>query len=104
MAYQVYFGDLTEENQGLLLAVLKLKEEAGTLEKEEATVLYAIRGSETPTPLPPEEQPQRHRQGGGGGGGGRRGSSRRGGSRGQSNNGGSSSRGGDGGGSSNGGN
>ena len=75
MAYQVYFGDLTEENQGLLLAVLKLKEEAGTLETEEAQVLYAIRGSETPTPLPPEEQPQRHRQGGNNG---RRGSGRRG--------------------------
>lgn len=84
MAYQVYFGDLSEENQGLLLAVLKFKEEAGTLEKEEAQMLYARRGSETPTPLPPEEQPQRHRQGGGGGGG-RRGSSRRG-SRNQSNN------------------
>ena len=82
MAYQVYFGDLSEENQGLLLAVLKFKEEAGTLEKEEAQMLYARRGSETPTPLPPEEQPQRHRQGGGGG---RRGSSRRG-SRNQSNN------------------
>ena len=82
MAYQVYFGDLSEENQGLLLAVLKLKEAAGTHEKEEAQVLYAKRGSETPTPLPPEEQPQRNRQGGGGG---RRGSSRRG-SRNQSNN------------------
>lgn len=76
MAYQVYFGDLTEENQGLLLAVLKLKEEAGTLEPDEAQVLYAIRGSDTPTPLPPEEQPQRHRQNSNGGG--RRGSSRRG--------------------------
>ncbi len=81
MAYQVYFADLTEENQGLLLAVLKLKEEAGTLEPDEAQVLYAIRGSDTPTPLPPEEQPQRHRQNNGG----RRGSSRRG-PRNQSNN------------------
>ena len=83
MAYQVYFGDLTEENQGLLLAVLKLKEDAGTLEPDEAQVLYAIRGSDTPTPLPPEEQPQRHRQNSSGGG--RRGSSRRG-PRNQSNN------------------
>ena len=74
MAYQVYFGDLAEENRGLLLAVLKLKEEAGTLEPDEAQVLYAIRGSDTPPPLPPEEQPQRHRQNNSG----RRGSSRRG--------------------------
>ena len=86
MAYQVYFADLTEENEGLLLAVLKLKEEAGTLEPDEAQLLYGIRGSETPTPLPPEEQPQRQRQNsGGGGGGGRRGPSRRG-PRNQSNN------------------
>ena len=79
MAYQVYFADLTEENQGLLLAVLKIKEENGTLEPDEAQLLYGIRGSETPAPLPPEEQQQRHRPSGGqGGGGGRRGPSRRG--------------------------
>jgi len=84
MAYQVYFADLTEENRGLLLAVLKLKEEAGTLEPGEAPLLYGIRGSETPTPLPPEEQSPRPRQNNGGGGG-RRGPSRRG-PRNQSNN------------------
>jgi hypothetical protein len=90
MAYQVYFADLTEENRGLLLAVLKLKEEAGTLEPGEAERLYEIRGSETPTPLPPEEQPQRPRQNNGGGGG-RRGPSRRGPRNQSNNNGGSNS-------------
>ena len=88
MAYQVYFGDLTEENQALMLAVLKFKEAADALEPGEADVLYAIRGSSTPTPIPPEESGARFRQGGnsggsggGGAGGGRRGGSRRGGRR-----------------------
>ena len=75
MAYQVYFADLTEENHGMLLAILKLKEEAGTLDQDEAELLNSIRGSDTPTAVPPEEQPQRHRPTSGGG---RRGSSRRG--------------------------
>jgi hypothetical protein len=94
MAYQVYFADLTEENRGLVLAILKLKEEADTLEPGEAEVLYELRGSRTPAPIPPEENSPRQRngnqgggqsegqgQGGGQGGGQRRGQSRRGGSR-----------------------
>lgn len=76
MAYQVYFGVLEEENRALTMSILKLKEEADTLEPGEAALLYELRGSETPTPLPPEEQQSRQRQGGGGGG--RRGSGRRG--------------------------
>ena len=76
MAYQVYFGELKEENQALMLTILKLKEEADALEPGEAEMLYALRGSSTPTPLPPEEQSSRQRPGGGGGG--RRGSGRRG--------------------------
>jgi hypothetical protein len=105
MAYQVYFADLTEENRGLVLAILKLKEEADTLEPGEADVLYELRGSRTPAPIPPEESSPRQRngnqgggqgssQGGGQSGGERRGQSRRGGSRprgGNPNTGGSSS-------------
>jgi|SaaInl4_100m_RNA_FD_contig_31_2414976_length_541_multi_4_in_0_out_0_2 hypothetical protein len=86
MAYQVYFGELAEENQALLLAILKLKEESDSLEEGEAELLYGLRGSSTPTPLPPEEQQSRQRAGGGGGGGNRRGSGRRGGQRSHSNN------------------
>ena len=88
MAYQVYFADLTEENRGLVLAILKLKEEADTLEPGEAELLYELRGSKTPAPIPPEEQAPRGRNGnstgnssGNQGGGQRRGQSRRGGSR-----------------------
>ncbi len=72
MAYQVYFGDLAEENQALALTLLKLKEEAGELEPDEAELLYKLRGSSTPTPYPPLEDPPRQRPGGGGGGGPRR--------------------------------
>ncbi len=72
MAYQVYFGDLAEENQALVLTLLKLKEEAGELEPDEAELLYKLRGSSTPTPYPPLEDPPRQRPGGGGGGGPRR--------------------------------
>lgn len=77
MSYQVYFGDLTEENQALVLAVLKLKEEAGTLEEGETELLYGIRGSSTPTSYPQLEdasqQPRQHTRSGG-----RRSSTRRG--------------------------
>ena len=62
MAYQVYFGDLTEENKALILTLLKLKEEANELEPTEAELLYELRGSATPTTYPPTEEPQRHRQ------------------------------------------
>jgi hypothetical protein len=90
MAYQVYFADLTEENRGLVLAILTLKEEADTLEPGEAEVLYELRGSTTPAPIPPEEQAPRGRNGntssgdnsgGNQGGAQRRGQARRGGSR-----------------------
>ena len=87
MAYQLYFADLTEENRGLVLAILKLKEEADTLEPGEAEVLYELRGSTTPAPIPPEENAQQRQRDGnqngnqGGGTGGARRQSRRGGSR-----------------------
>ena len=64
MAYQVYFADLTEENRGLVLAILKLKEEADTLEPGEAEVLYELRGSTTPAPIPPEENAQQRQRDG----------------------------------------
>ena len=61
MAYQVYFGDLTEENQALTLTLLRLKEEANALEPGEAELLYTLRGTSTPTPYPPPEEPARQR-------------------------------------------
>lgn len=76
MAYQVYFAELEEENKALMLTILKLKEEADALEPGEAELLFSLRGTSTPTALPPEE-PSRQRSGGGGGN--RRGSGRRGG-------------------------
>ncbi len=77
MSYQVYFGDLTEENRALFLTLLKLKEEAGKLEEGEAELLYSLRGSSTPSSYPPLEDPQQQpRQSKSGGG--RRSSSRRG--------------------------
>jgi uncharacterized membrane protein YgcG len=91
MAYQVYFAELAEENKALMLTILKLKEESDALELGEAELLYTLRGSSTPTPLPPEAQPSRQRTGGGAN---RRGSGRRGGQRSSSNNGGGSSNGG----------
>ncbi len=102
MAYQVYFAQLEEENKALMLAILKLKEEADALEPGEAELLYGLRGSATPLALPPEVHSARQRSGGGGGN--RRGSGRRsgGGQRPQSNNsGGSGNSGGGGGGSNN---
>lgn len=59
MAYQVYFGDLTEENQAFVLTLLRLKEEAGTIEPNEAELLYTLRGSRTPSSYPPPEEPFR---------------------------------------------
>ena len=70
MSYQVYFADLAEENRALVLTLLKLKEEAGELEPDEAELLYKLRGSSTPTPYPPMEEPPRQRPGGGSSGGG----------------------------------
>jgi hypothetical protein len=96
MAYQVYFAELAEENKALMLTILKLKEEADALEPGEAELLYTLRGSSTPTPLPPEVHSSRQRTGGGAAGGGqnRRGSGRRGGQRSSSSNGGGGSTGG----------
>ena len=98
MAYQVYFGTLVEENQALILTLLKLKEEANTLEPNEAELLYSMRGSSTPSSFPQVEEPGRQRFSGGGDGGNGRHSPRRGGSsRGRSsggNNGGNSNGGG----------
>jgi hypothetical protein len=100
MSYQVYFANLAEENAALTVALLRLKEETNRLAPDEAQLLYALRGSETPTAMPPvDEQAQagpgssggrRSRGGGGGGGGGRRGGGRgrRGGGGGASNGGG----------------
>ena len=66
MAYQVYFGDLTEENRALILTLLRLKEESGRLEPGEAELLTTLRGSAEPLPPPPPEspvqQPPRHGQ------------------------------------------
>jgi len=101
MAYQVYFGTLVEENQALILTLLKLKEEANTLEPNEAELLYSMRGSSTPSSFPQVEEPGRQRlsggggggsssSGGGGGGGGRRPPRRGGSGRGRNNSGGSS--------------
>ena len=60
MAYQVYFANLTEENKALTLALLRLKEEAGGIEPDEAKLLEALRGSPTPWPQAPDEPPTRH--------------------------------------------
>ena len=46
MSYQVYFADLKEENQSLILAILRLKEEAGSLEPGEAEMLVGLRGAD----------------------------------------------------------
>ena len=77
MAYQVYFGTLVEENQALILALLKLKEETNTLEPNEAEMLYALRGSSTPTFYPQVEENGRQRASGNGGGGSGSGGGRR---------------------------
>ncbi len=58
MSYQVYFADLAEENQGLTMALLRLKEEAGTIEPDEAKLLEELRGSPVPWPQSYQEDPQ----------------------------------------------
>lgn len=60
MAYQVYFANLAEENKALSLALLRLKEEAGGIEPNEAKLLEELRGSPTPWPQAPDEPPMRH--------------------------------------------
>ena len=63
MSYQVYFGDLTEENQALVLTLLRLKDEAGQLEPEESELLVTLRGTAEPAPYPPPESPTPARRG-----------------------------------------
>jgi hypothetical protein len=69
MSYQVYFTDFTEENNSLLIAILRLKEEAGKLEPEELEMLTSFRGNLPPMPEPP---PASRRSSGSGGSGRRR--------------------------------
>ena len=69
MAYQVYFADLTEENQALVLTLLRLKEESGRLEpgeeellakmREEAALLPQSAFADAPPPPMPQRQGQR---------------------------------------------
>jgi hypothetical protein len=62
MSYQVYFTDFTEENNSLIIAILRLKEEAGKLEPEELEMLTSVRGN-----LPPMPEPQQLRRASAGG-------------------------------------
>ena len=59
MAYQVYFANLSEENRGLTMTLLRLKEEAGEMEIGEAGLLEELRGSPTPWPVIADDPPQR---------------------------------------------
>jgi hypothetical protein len=61
MSYQVYFTDFTEENNSLVMAILRLKEEAGKLEPDEREMLNNVRGS-----LPPMPEPRQARRATGG--------------------------------------
>lgn len=68
MAYQVYFADLSGENRALTMTLLRLKEEAGEIEPDEAKLLTELRGSPTPWPAIAEDPPPRqhfNRAGGG---------------------------------------
>lgn len=58
MAYQVYFTDFTEENKSLVITILRLKEEAGTLEPSEKAMLENARES---LPQLPDPGPQPRR-------------------------------------------
>ena len=61
MSYQVYFANLFEENRGLTMTLLRLKEEAGQIEPDEAKLLEELRGSPTPWPaIADEPQPRQH--------------------------------------------
>ncbi len=51
MSYQIYFADLTEESRALMLTLLHLKAEGGTLESGEAELLAQLRSHEG---MPPE--------------------------------------------------
>ncbi len=68
MAYQVYFADLTEENQSLILTLLRLKEESGKLEPGEEELLAKLREEaaalpQSPFAEAPQQQQQPQRQG-----------------------------------------
>ena len=69
MAYQVYFADLTEENQSLVVTLLRLKEESGKLEPSEEELLVKLREEAAALPqsafadAPPTPMPQRQGQG-----------------------------------------
>ncbi len=76
MAYQVYFADLSEENQALTMALLRVKEEAGAIEPDEAKLLEELRGSPTPWPQTYTEEPAGRPYGRGNRRGARRGNSR----------------------------
>ena len=62
MAYQIYITDYTEGNQAMVLALLRLKEEAGKLEPEEGPLLARLKSSaidafpEGPQRVPPRQR------------------------------------------------
>ncbi len=68
MAYQVYFADLTEENQSLVVTLLRLKEDSGKLEPSEEELLTKLREEAAALPesafadAPPTPMPQRQGQ------------------------------------------
>ena len=55
MSYQVYFASLNEENEAYLLALLRLKDEAGTLEPAETELLLRMRGPAPTSGYAPDE-------------------------------------------------
>ena len=59
MAYQVYFSDMREANHSLMLAILHLKEEAGTLEPDEKGLLAQLKEAEAESPLPVRQRRRR---------------------------------------------
>ena len=67
MSYQVYFADLSEENKALTMTLLRLKEEAGTIEPDESKLLEKLRGSPTPWPQTVVDEPSPRFYGRGGG-------------------------------------
>ena len=67
MSYQVYFADLSEENKALTMTLLRLKEEAGTIEADESKLLEKLRGSPTPWPQTVVDEPSPRFYGRGGG-------------------------------------
>ena len=67
MAYQVYFADLTEDNQSLVITLLRLKEESGKLEPSEEELLAKLREEAAALPQSafadaPPPMPQRQGQ------------------------------------------